>query len=68
MRSRNSCDSESTLDEICQGAVRNGVRIVCFTEHVDLNPRDEGYGYFQILNDSTDAHYVNSIRQRSDRP
>jgi histidinol-phosphatase (PHP family) len=48
IHSRNSCDSESTVDEICQGAVKNGVRIVCFTEHVDLNPRDEGYGYFQI--------------------
>jgi histidinol-phosphatase (PHP family) len=48
IHSRNSCDSESTLDEVCQGAIRNGVSIVCFTEHVDMNPRDEGYGYFQI--------------------
>jgi histidinol-phosphatase (PHP family) len=33
---------------MCRGAVRNGVRVVCFTEHFDLNPNDEGFGYFQI--------------------
>ena len=48
IHSRNSCDAESTLDDMCQGAISNGVRVVCFTEHVDMNPQDEGYGFFQI--------------------
>ncbi len=47
IHSNNSCDSKATIDQMCQGAVAQGLQIVCFTEHVDMNPGDEGYGYFQ---------------------
>ena len=47
VHSNHSCDAKSSLDEMCQAAVKKGVSIVCFTEHVDMNPKDEGYGHFQ---------------------
>lgn len=48
IHSNNSCDAQSSLDEMCQGAITNGATTICFTEHVDMNPEDEGYGYFRI--------------------
>lgn len=32
---------------MCQRAVELGLRFICFTEHLDLDPRDDGYRYFR---------------------
>ncbi len=42
-----SCDARSTIVEMCQQAVELGLRSICFTEHLDLDPRDDGYRYFR---------------------
>ncbi len=47
IHSDNSCDSKSTIDQMCEGAIIKGLSAVCFTEHIDMNPKDEGYCYFQ---------------------
>lgn len=47
LHSNHSCDAKSSVDEMCEAAIKRGLSIVCFTEHVDMNPNDEGYGYFQ---------------------
>jgi histidinol-phosphatase (PHP family) len=47
VHSNNSCDSESTIDQMCQGAIVRGLSVVCFTEHVDMNHKDAGYGFFR---------------------
>ena len=31
---------------MCQRAIELGLRFICFTEHLDLDPRDDGYRYF----------------------
>ncbi|MDW8098104.1 MAG: histidinol-phosphatase [Anaerolineae bacterium] len=47
VHSTHSCDARSTLTEMCQRAVELGLHFICFTEHLDLDPRDDGYRYFR---------------------
>lgn len=42
-----SCDSKTTMQQYCQQAIKTGVSILCFTDHVDYNPADIGYGYYK---------------------
>jgi histidinol-phosphatase (PHP family) len=41
-----SVDGHDTLREMCLAAIGKGLALICFTEHYDLNPRDQGYGFF----------------------
>ncbi len=40
-----SCDGHSTIDDICRRAIEIGLRFICFTEHLDFDPMDPGYGF-----------------------
>jgi len=51
LHSTHSCDAKSTIDEMCQTALERGLQVVCFTEHVDFNPHDEGLNFYRY-----DAH------------
>lgn len=46
LHSNYSHDSSATLKEICDAALSRGLEVVCTTEHVFIDPRDVGYGYF----------------------
>lgn len=41
-----SIDGKMTMEEACREAVRLGLREICFTEHADYIPYDEGAGFF----------------------
>ena len=41
-----SCDSETGLAEYCEAAIAKGLGAVCFTDHIDHNAHDEGFGYY----------------------
>jgi histidinol-phosphatase (PHP family) len=41
-----SSDSKSTIDEMCRAAIKKGVSTICFTEHVDMNPTDTNYLFY----------------------
>jgi len=41
-----SCDSPIGLEAYCLKAIREGIGIICFTDHVDSNPNDVGYGFY----------------------
>jgi histidinol-phosphatase (PHP family) len=41
-----SSDAKNSISEMCGSAVRKGVSVVCFTEHLDLNPADSNYLFF----------------------
>ncbi|MBN2086221.1 MAG: histidinol-phosphatase HisJ family protein [Anaerolineales bacterium] len=41
-----SSDARSPIAEMCRAAIRKGGGIVCFTEHLDLNPADANFGYY----------------------
>ena len=47
VHTRFSCDSTEEMDAYCVRAVQSGVDIVCFTEHIDYNPCDNGYNYYR---------------------
>lgn len=40
-------DCEVHLEKMCQSAIDKGLKAIAFAEHVDYNPADKGYGYFQ---------------------
>ncbi len=41
-----SCDGHCTIDEVCRKAIEIGLVAVCFVEHMDFDPADPGYGFF----------------------
>jgi histidinol-phosphatase (PHP family) len=47
LHSTHSCDAKSTIDEMCQTAVERGLQVICFTEHIDWNPHDNGLNYYR---------------------
>lgn len=53
-----SCDSDETMEAYLPEAAAKGLKTLCFTDHVDLNKNDYGYGiydadrYFQNLTDA----------------
>ena len=45
---RFSCDSQATMDEMCQAAIALGLPELGSSEHFDTAPLDEGSGYFRL--------------------
>ena len=43
-----SCDSQATMEQMCQAAMAAGLPEIGFTEHFDNVPQDEGCGYFRL--------------------
>ena len=41
-----SDDSDARLHEYCEHALEIGVKCITFTDHIDFNPHDNGYGYY----------------------
>ena len=39
-------DSQATMESMCRSAIEKKLDIISFTEHVDFNPADLGYLYF----------------------
>ena len=37
----------ATMAEYCEFALIKGVKTLCFTDHVDHNTNDDGFGYFK---------------------
>lgn len=46
VHTHHSCDSSVTMKEYCDRAVNIGITHICFTDHVDHNKTDEGYGFY----------------------
>lgn len=62
-----SCDASATMEMHVENALSQGLTHVCFTDHFDANPSDEGYGYYrpQAYFDEVDrlqAQYGDRIR------
>ena len=41
-----SCDSEADIEKYVKRAIDMKMQMICFTDHVDLNPNDYGYNYY----------------------
>ncbi len=46
VHTHHSCDSNVSIEEYCQKALDKGVNYICFTDHVDFNKADDGYGFY----------------------
>ena len=42
-----SVDCVTPIEASCQAAIENGVTEIAFTDHVDHQPADEGYGFYK---------------------
>ena len=42
-----SCDASATMETHVRNAIERGLTHVCFTDHFDANPADEGCGYYR---------------------
>jgi len=52
-----SYDGRSTVNDLCERAVELGFREVGFSEHVDFDPSDEGFGFFD------DCRYESAVNE-----
>ena len=43
-----SVDADDTINDMCQKAIDLGLKGICFTEHLDMNPKDPAYDYFEL--------------------
>lgn len=41
-----SCDSDAIMESYCKKAIETNMKYICFTDHVDFNKNDFGYGYY----------------------
>ena len=44
-----SCDSRAELESYCLQAIKTGAGAICFTDHIDCNVNDFGYGYYNAV-------------------
>lgn len=42
-----SCDSDADMEQYVARAIEKKMQMICFTDHVDLNPHDYGYLYYK---------------------
>ena len=42
-----SCDSDADMEQYVVQAIDKKMHMICFTDHVDLNPHDYGYLYYK---------------------
>ena len=61
LHSNNSHDGKSTIYEMCLVAIEKGLTSICFTEHLEQNPGDRGYGFFNHKKYSDD---INRAREK----
>ena len=54
-----SADSDTPMDTHCRVAIRRGFQCVCFTDHLEGNPVDPGYNFYQA-----DAYFAEIERMR----
>lgn len=56
-----SPDAKDTIDSMCQAAVAAGLSEICFTDHVEFEPRDEAFGYIRF------EEYRKAIQQAAEK-
>lgn len=49
LHTRHSCDSDMASMDACRRALELGLRAIVFTEHMDFDPSDEGFGFYDAM-------------------
>lgn len=60
VHSNHSCDGKSTIFETCQKAIELGIEEIGFSEHMDFEPKDWGFGFFNYERYSSE---INSAQE-----
>ena len=61
VHSNHSSDSDASLAEMCGRAIQLGIVEIGFSEHVDFDPRDWGYKYFDYERYSSDIRKAREL-------
>ena len=56
-----SVDGKNTIEENIIAAIKNGLKIICFTEHFDMNKNDYGYLFYK------EEAYFDEIKRQQDK-
>ncbi len=61
VHSTESCDARSSIFEMCQKSINLGMVEIGFSEHVDFDPSDRGYGFFNYDRYSSEIEKVRKL-------
>jgi histidinol-phosphatase (PHP family) len=61
IHSNHSCDGNDSIIDLCKRALKIGIEEIGFSEHIDFDPRDWGYGHFNYEQYTSD---INRARER----
>ena len=56
-----SVDGKSTIEDKIIAAIKNGLKIICFTEHFDMHKNDYGYLFYK------EEAYFDEIKRQQDK-
>ncbi|MCP4632717.1 MAG: histidinol-phosphatase [candidate division Zixibacteria bacterium] len=69
-----SIDAKGSIDEYCRSAISKGLKVICFTTHIDLNPEREQHDPFMRINGNVERMtpeyllaYYNEIKSTQDK-
>lgn len=55
-----SADGQDEMADMCREAISKGLKYICFTDHIEHNPADDGYQYLNF------GHYLDAIERVRD--
>ncbi len=61
IHSNHSSDGTASIIDMCNRALKSGIEEIGFSEHMDFDPQDWGYGYFDY------EHYTSDIDRARER-
>jgi len=61
IHSNHSSDSTASIIDICRRACKIGIQEIGFSEHIEFDPQDWGYGYFDYERYTSD---IDRVRER----
>lgn len=58
---RFSVDGQDDMEDMCREAIDKGLKYICFTDHIEHNPADDGYRYLDL------DQYLDAIERLKDK-
>lgn len=56
-----SADGQDDMADMCREAISKGLKYICFTDHIEHNPADDGFQYLNF------SHYLEAIERVRDQ-
>lgn len=64
VHSNHSCDGKATILEMCQKAIELGIAEIGFSEHMDFEPEDWGFGFFNYERYTSEIESAQEVFKR----